>query len=503
MSFHDCTPGFAYRAGDSLDAPLRMAPVAAQYTKSVDTSRLSVTAVLTYPTEDLAGDVVEPTGGDWVAHKACPWVGLEHHRWNHDRTDHGLLGQPGIGTEPVVVAWARESLSRPGAPHTVTMKSFDIDGETYTLPLGTSYFDPSDRLSMQVFALVGEDALPGVSLEFVPVQKSKRHEQSPLERRPAYDFTRWSAQSWVHCATPVNPGALTLKSAASADALVKALTDRRVGSEAMDPVIFKALSPYLSGRGTRTTVRVENKAMPDAMPDESIYDDADANPGADAGDDAGADAPVLNGVEAFYAKVQRLLESRDQFKQDMQSSDSPELRAKGEKLCAKLDAIAADFKDFADAHDAKLNGNGDDADPDADAEEGDADADEVAEGSDLESDAGADGDADAEKDDEDDDKSDFAKALARNADGTLANVRPAYHKALAKRVVRFTRAEVLAPRPAPVAPVVPKAVPKPAPKVEAPTEPEPAPEPGNGPEDIERLRLAMKKLDRAKRLYGN
>lgn len=43
-----------------------------------DTRALSVTAVLSTPGIDLAGDIVHPSGLDFTAHSRTPWVDLEH-----------------------------------------------------------------------------------------------------------------------------------------------------------------------------------------------------------------------------------------------------------------------------------------------------------------------------------------------------------------------------------------------------------------------------------------
>lgn len=473
MSSDKRIPGFAYRAGRTDAAPLRLTPLPEVYVKSFDTKKLSVTSVLTYPVEDRAGDVVNPDGGDWREHKARPWVGLEHLRWHATEPNTaGLMGQRGITTRPVVVAWARESLSQPGAPHAVALKAIELDGRTHHLPVGTSYFDPSDELSAQTFRLIEEDALPGVSLEFRPdpVHKSVRHARSPLERRPSYDFDKWGALAWVHCAVPVNPGATVCKSVlAATDKLAGVLGAGRIGSEPLHPVLFKALSRYLP-EPTRTTVRIEAKAMnPDEQTPETAYDAADTDgDGTVDSQDAPADGgKPLNGVEAFYSKVQRLMDSNAELLSDMEASDSPELRAAAKKVCDKVCKIAEWAKGVADKHDAKLSGKAPEAD--AGEEEDDADETEPEEGDD---------DADMETDD----------------DKTLKAVRPCYrpkllavHKAmLAARVVRVTKAQVAA-----------------APTVEtAPAPVEPNAEPSDSPEDIAALERAIKLHQRALKRYG-
>ena len=458
-------PGRAYRFSEATDASF-LAPVPAVYTKAIDSKRLSVTAVLTYPVPDLAGDEVKSDGGDWSHHKSMPWVGLEHHRYfTNDHNRSGLLGQPGVGNEPVVVAWTTEDRNDPDSPYTVELKSFNLDGETHVLPVGTSFFDPSDRLSAQTFAMVASDALPGVSLEFAPVLKARRQRlaQSPLERRPAYHFDRWDALGYVHCAVPVNPGAMVCKSVqAASDELLKALTDKRVGREPMHGILFKSLSRYLPVGKSRTTVRVE-KAMPDDpnAPTPTAYDDAmPEQPAEDT-------APPLNGVQAFLNHAQALLGILDQLEQDIQSSDSSELRKAATKMVAEGRKCAAKCESIANKHDAKLNGT--EAPEDDEPEEGDEETDA--------------------EDDEDDDDSELDDGPETDDDGVLKSVRACYraplvaiHKALTVRRIPLSEVRKAAP--------VTKSGNVPVVK----TTPEPD---GDSPEDIAYLEAAIAADDRA------
>jgi hypothetical protein len=458
-------PGFAYRCGVSNDAPLFVNPLAEQYSKAVDTKKLSVTAVLTYPVPDRAGDEVRPNGGDWTFHKATPWIGIEHFRWHRDGKNIGHIGQPGITSEPVVVAWARESLEEDGAPYAMQLKSVKIDGHICTLPVGTSYFDPNDKRSMQTFSLIKQDALPGVSVEFTPVEKSVRLAQSPLENRPAYNFDKWNGLGWVHCAIPVNPGALVCKSIAARDQLTKILRDKKIGNEQLDPVIYKSLSRYLPPTNKRTTVTVERKAM---FEDDAPETDYDENNPMNLQDGDGDEPPPLNGVQAFYNKAQRIIDSCEQLKNDLQNSDSPELRKKAMKVIDKLTSVAEEVKSIADAHDAKLSSSitTDMGDDDGDEMEMDEEAVET------------DGDG-AEVEEEEVDDVDMTK----DEDGVLKAVRPCYYKAL--KVHRFKLAEINKA----------KTVDQQLPFQDFDT---PAPSQA----DVEELKKAIKKLKRAKALYG-
>lgn len=360
---------------------------------AVDTRELKVEAVLSYPVVDLAGDFVHADGLNFAIHEAAPWVDLEHN------------GQP--------VGWARKSLSVAGDRYAVRYGTFEVAGTQHRLPVGTSYFDPDNRLQSQIFALCERDTLPGVSLEFHPVKGyAKALGKSPLENRPAYEFLKADVVRWTHCATPVCQGALTITKSASQDKLASILSAKRIGNEQLHPTIYKALSKYLPARKSVVGgFDTEKKAMDD---DETKYDDAIAETPAPGGDDdmtAGDDAPPLNGVDALYQKVQALLDAADALEQDIQSSDSPELRKAAEKFCAKCRAMAEEVKSVADKHDAKLNGN-----KEASSEEPDGDEPEGEE---------------AEPD------------MSTDEDGTLKAVRPCYRKSLkAARVKRFAKADL-------------------------------------------------------------
>ena len=301
--------------------------------RQTDDTALSVTSLLTFPIVDHAGDYVEPAGCDFTLHAADPGVDIEH------------TGR--------IVAYARKSLNKPGAPYSQTWGDFEIDGQTHRLPVGTSYFDASDRVSSQVYQLVKSDALPGVSLEFLPVDgfaKSFGY-RSPVDtHRDATRFLKSRVVRWTHCARPVNAGALVTKSFKQVpEALAKVLRDNRVGSEMLDPVIRKAFATY---ELPRTTIRVEK-----AMGDETVYDAGQPVEPAPVDQPAEDDKPAIGGVATCYALVQEILDAIARHEEGMQASDSETLRAKGEKWRDKLSTIVEEIKGHTDAHDAKLNGS--------------------------------------------------------------------------------------------------------------------------------------------------
>jgi hypothetical protein len=314
--------------------------------KSVDQSRLSVTAALSYPGEDLAGDIVDPAGIDWTHHKAQPWVGLEHWRWTADRT--GWV-HPGPGDEhlvPVRVGTARTSDGRYG----VELKAMP-EGP---IPFGTTQFTDRDRLSYQTFQLVNDGTLEGVSIEFrlIPGQFD-RLGRSPLEDRPAYRVNKCIGEGWVHCKQPVNPGALILKSLAPhLEQAVRVAQTGKVGGEAAHPLILKSFARFLPGKSTAVVggfTRLE-KAM-----DETMMDPAYAPPEPDGDEapaaDAGGSTPT---VQALYQLAQSLQDLKSQVEEMLSGSEHVKGKKFATKLLADLDGTVEDATEMAAKIEAEL-----------------------------------------------------------------------------------------------------------------------------------------------------
>lgn len=318
----------------------RSAPVVIRKARA-DTHELSVTAVLSFPGVDQVGDIVHADGLDFTSHRRNPWVDLEHN------------GQ--------CVGWARKSLSATGGKYGLEHLNLSHGGETHRLPVGTTWFDPNDALQSQVFALVAEDALPGVSLEFRPVPKQyKALGRSPLEQRPAYEFFQGDVVRWTHCASPVNEGATVAKSMGTpnaTDKLLSALSAKRVGSEPMHPTIFKALSQLTP---QRRLVRVE-KAMEPNAETETVYDDA---PAAEETEPTGGGSPT---AMAAYNLAQGIKDLCEQARTELSKGE----HVKGRKSVNKiLDAVEDYVEDALSAGkmvDADLAG--DKGDEDVEAEE--------------------------------------------------------------------------------------------------------------------------------------
>jgi hypothetical protein len=341
--------------------------------KSVDTSRMSVTAALSYPGEDLAGDVVNPAGIDWTHHKAQPWVGLEHWRWTADRT--GWV-HPGPGDDhltPVRVGTA----TTPDGRYGVQLKAMP-EGP---IPFGTTQFTGRDRLSYQTFQLVNDGTLEGVSIEFrlIPGQFD-RLGRSPLEDRPAYRVNKCIGEGWVHCKQPVNPGALILKSLAPhLEQAVRIAQTGRVGGEAAHPLILKSFARFHPGKSTavvggftRLEKAMDETAMAPAY--EPPVDEA-TEPTPDA---AGGSTPT---VQALYQLAQSLQDLKSQVEEMLAGSEHVKGKKFATKLLADLDGTVEDATEMAAKIEAELgqgepDGDEEPVEPEPDMEEDDTEPDE-------------------------------------------------------------------------------------------------------------------------------
>jgi hypothetical protein len=404
-----------------MGAPTYNARWPAVRKSKADTRALTIESVLSAPYPDLAGDIVEPAGLNFATHAKTAVIDLEHRR------------HPGV--RDAVVAWARPSLRKAGPYHhpIPTRLNFNTDEspEWHTVPVGTEWYDPDDQLSMQVFALCEQDALPGRSLEFTPRGVAKARGWSALENRKAYTFPAADVHCWTVCAQPVCDLAYqavrkSVPQVPQADAILRVLTDKRVRVggflEVAHPTLLKALSAHAPAT-KRTTVRVEQKAMDDEM-DQMPADGTESALEAETQGPEDA-APASNGVTAMLAHVQAVSESVDKLEADLASSDNPQLIADGKRAADQTRKLLTKISATAEKHDAKIQAamGGQHSEPDGD--EG-ADATET------------DGDGDSPLDDgyEPDDEA-VEKALARDDEGVLVNVpRGVYRKALKGK--RFT-----------------------------------------------------------------
>jgi len=364
------TPNLTYDLGAilALDS-------ASPFTKSIDADKLTVTEVLTYPETDKAGDFVHPDGGNFAPHQSNPWVGLEHFRWHKSERDTWVYpDEAGATEEPVVIAWARDSLADPDGKYTVRMTDLTLKGDKVRLPVATSYFDPSDKLSMQVFALVADDTLPGVSMEFKPAKPSLSDGRmlksyrtlgpSPIENRPALEIFRWDFHGFVHCRTPVNGGALTVLP----DKLIKAVQIGKIGSEAMHPLLLKSMAAVIPSRRYFAVNNTINKA--DMLPDQSlaetsVYDEVAGDAGSGEGSQTSpSEYPTADGLYAFGQALKDACMAASEVKGEHKKGMKA-IR----KLCEKVDAIVQEALATAENVEQDL---GDEADAEIEATEDEA-----------------------------------------------------------------------------------------------------------------------------------
>lgn len=474
-----------------MDAPALLFSAHKVISKAtVDSDRMAVTAILTFPTFDLAGDYIEPEGGDYTRHKAQPWVGLEHYRLRKGTKDELVYPDHRDAGRPIVAGWARESLSDsdgydPDRDYAVKLKAFTIKGKKYNLPVGTSYYDPDNRLSSQVFSMVKADALPGVSLElaapegYTPTVLKAR---SPLEpHRPSWHYRKWDCHAWVNCAKPVNPGALVGKSQIN-DALASILSRGKVENgngdlERLHPLILKSFSQYVPVPN-KSRVVVEKAMhdqsgppMGDPTPDEpSVYDDAN--------DEQTPQGPHT--AQTAYDGAQMLVDIATHLEERLKASEHVGGKKAMMKHLEKIKALAEGMIGVGDKVTADV-GKGDGATGEIDEEE-DADL----EDDDMEPDDEDDGEEEGDDEEEDGPPK---KKKGKGALKAFRNPKRAWAlKSLMRApITRFSAEDIAA-----------------APEVLVIPEPPAAPvyEEGNTPEDLARLEKAKRKFRKAQLLYG-
>lgn len=310
----------------------------------VNRGEMSVECVLTTRSRDRQGDIVEPAGCDWSEHEINPVV-MFHHGKDH---------------------------------HLPIGKAEDPDGN-YTVRLdarnrlvGKTYFSQSDRFAGDVFGLVAENILRGVSVGFDPADDGPRQKsvevlgESPVLDRPAMRFKAWKLLEYSHTPIGVNRDALTT--------VVRKAWD---GSRKMHPLLLKSLEPLAAPRRATVTggfARVE-KAMPqpgdeydDPMAPEMGAEMGAEDPVTDAGMDQPADGPTPS-VKTILDGAQGLRDLCEQLTAGMKMSEHSKARKYVSKMCAELDQTATDLEGFAEKIQAELSGatpGDDDGEPDGD-----------------------------------------------------------------------------------------------------------------------------------------
>jgi hypothetical protein len=256
-------------AAAPLEAPVNNSKLA------IDTHNMCVTAVLTTRTPDRQGDIVDPTGGDFSEHMTNPVVMFHHGK------DHRL---------PIGKA------EDPDGNYTVRLvKAADGD-----LLLGTTHFAQNNKFAQDVFGLVAEDILRGVSIGFDPHEDEDSVEKlgdSPVLDRPALHFKAWKLLEYSHTPIGVNRDALTVAYQKSLD-----------GSCKLHPVLEKALQPWAKPRNTTVAVsKGDPRYRKDVLDEiEGVMDDAYAGAASFGKDIKKGAKKVASAVGSGARKVGRV-----------------------------------------------------------------------------------------------------------------------------------------------------------------------------------------------------
>ncbi len=199
------------------------APVITTDNPRVDQSAMSVTCVLTSANPDRQGDIINPAGGDFSEHETNPVV-MFHHGKQHK----------------LPIGKAEDRDGNYTVKHVKSPTGNDI-------LIGTTHFAQSNQFAQDVFGLVAEDVLRGVSIGFDPPELEDDVDilgPSPSLDRNAMHFKSWKLLEYSHTPIGVNRDALTVK-------IEKALE----GSVKMHRFLLKALQPFAHQRKTVVPVR--------------------------------------------------------------------------------------------------------------------------------------------------------------------------------------------------------------------------------------------------------
>ena len=297
--------------------------------KSIDARRMSVQSVLSFPTVDYAGDIVIPAGGKWDDR---PYVNREHNE------------TIGFGD--------------------VEMKSLTGEG---VVPVGTSYFNQADPLANQVFRLIQDGVMTGVSIEFKPIVYKSLGHKSAIENRDAMRFEKWRGLGWAHCFQPVHPDARVLLPEIE-DAVGKAIRieqSGKLGSENLLPIVKKSLSAFAQRLRPKTkTFRVEKAVMDDQS---QMFDQTEGNDMA--GQQTAAEPeqeqgqPTYPTAAAGYDFAQALLDACSALESAIESAEHVDGREKLLKLCDTIKTVAEDANQIASDVETELGGGGDTEEP--------------------------------------------------------------------------------------------------------------------------------------------
>ncbi len=438
-------PGHAYRlSGQRLGLFIDQGVGAIAKAFKVVAGRPS--AVLTYPGVDYDGDSVNPEGGDWSDYPSDPVVNWEH-------------------TVPV----GRGIVSLKSVPH-------ETDGSV-VVPVGTTKFfergadlrgmslqgcDPntgyrrefSHRECLEAAAqnalLVSDGLVTGVSMEFRPAGEEgdaywARGPQSLLLNRKAFHFENWQGLGYAHALRPKNPNAQTIT--ADVEKCMKAARDGAWADKPLGPLFLKAFAPFKPA-STRTTVRVETKAMP--APTE-MDDDVDTGieDGGTGGDEGAGDTGEMHTPPTAahgYDAAQQVEDALSNLEANLTNSEAIGLKKKYMGIIAKMRGMLAQIVGHADDHVDTINS------ANSEGGEGEGETEETPEGGEDETPEEPEVEPEEPEGEEDDDvpaglKKSFT--LKKSLTGLLVT-----KSGYAPKGIRFKASQIRdVPKPAPAAPV--------------------------------------------------
>lgn len=205
---------------------------------NIDRAHCVVTCVLTTPAVDRQGEILDPMGGDYASYSANPVVFFDH-RLNN--------------AYPLPIAMAQEG-------HDAPLAVFQSE----TNVIAKHYFIQNDPMSMQLFRLIDDKILRGISVGFNGVPAH----MEPIGMRPdgrgkAFRYHRWIDLEHSHTPLGVNGEALTI-----------AVQKGYVGSERMLPMIMKSFTDHALPTPIQANGWTpEIKSMPDEKDDVKINRD--------------------------------------------------------------------------------------------------------------------------------------------------------------------------------------------------------------------------------------
>lgn len=177
---------------------------------AVDPQRMTATGVISTIDRDRVGDEVVPEGCDLTRYALNPVVFFGHQQF------------------PLPIGKAMD----PSGRLTVVV-------EPGKRVLATTWFSQSNPEAVQIFALIAEKMLPGISIGFNPLEEPEKLGEVPGNLYAGFRFNKWELLEYSHVGLPCNPYATLLRGV---------LSKGMIGGERLRPLVSKALAPLAEPR---------------------------------------------------------------------------------------------------------------------------------------------------------------------------------------------------------------------------------------------------------------